>query len=150
MFVSSGPPSITANAGDTPEMAILSVNHNWRFATEPRGPGRLERMLDLRGAGLGPILRHPEVSPPHIPYVSFGKRALSAACVRSGPERQFITHDKWLDVISSRRYLIICVWLIGRNSIQFAVRDAEGQIGKRYTHTRKGLKRRSQTATDPM
>lgn len=92
-------------------------------------------MLDLRGAGLGPILRHPEVSPPHIPYVSFGKRALSAACVRSGPERQFITHDKWLDVISSRRYFIICVWLIGRNSIQFAVRDAEGQFGKRYTHT---------------
>lgn len=100
---------------------------------EPRGPERLERMLGLRGAALGRILRHPKGSPPHIPCVSFGKRAQN--CVRSGPERQFITHDKWLDVISSHRYLIICIWLIGWNSIQFAVRDAEGQIVKRNTHT---------------
>lgn len=69
VFVSSGPPSITPSAGDTPEMAILPANHNWRFAMEPPlGPGRPERMLGLRGAGLGQILRHPKASPPHIPY----------------------------------------------------------------------------------
>lgn len=114
VFVSSGPPSITPNTGDTPEMAILSVNHNWRFVMEPLGPERLQRERFIWKSGDETNLPSCTGSPRIFLDFRLGMHALAAACVQSGREQQFITHDKWLDVISSLLlfdHLYLAYWM---------------------------------------
>lgn len=102
---------------------------------EPQGPRGCRENASFEEAQLRTDLPTCTGSPRIFLDFCSGIHALAAACVHSGRRQQFITRDKWLDVISSLRYLIICIWLIGWNSIQFAVRDAQGQIAQRHANT---------------